>query len=272
MYTCLLLENTCLRKMSKRKHSQLSGKAKAQGKMKSQKGEFDLRLYKQPKVQSLGTLLNNIEFKYYDLFVNDTCRALSGASAWGTTDLLMPASGTWVGEIIKGDDINQRAGRRISVHSIRVRGYIAIPADTTPTPGATPFFRFFVINDKISNGAQGQPGAALEPYGINTFHNKDELIRYGILKEKVIKFPSLATTHSTTTSTDTEGYDMPFKFNLKFKMPLEIQYNQLTIGDYTSLVTNNVFLCGCASNSTYADISGNYTVRYAARIGYTDSG
>lgn len=256
----------------KRKASEISGNIKGQGKMKTQKGQFDLRLFREPKVQSLPTLLNNIEYKYYDIFVNDTCRALGGASAWGTTDLQMPASNTWVGEISKGDEINQRAGRRISVHSIRIRGFIAIAADTTPTPGITPYFRFLVINDKIPNGVIPNPGTALEPYGILAFHNKDQLIRYGVLKDKVIKFPSLATTHSTSTSTDTEGYDMPFKFNMKFKMPLEIQYNQLNTNDYQTLVTNNIFMCAVASNNTYADISGNFNIHYTVRIGYTDSG
>jgi len=141
--------------------------------------------------------------------------------------------------------------------------------DISPSAGAATYFMLLVINDKITNATPPVPNAALEPYGINTFHNKNELIRYGILKDKVIRCPSLASTFATADIT-TEGINLPFKINLKFRTPLEVQFNQGNAGDYSDLVTNNVFMCGVASNNSYANISGLYNLTYAFRVGYTD--
>jgi len=105
--------------MSKRTFDKTGFKGKKQASKKKQ------------RVVSVPTMLKDMEYKYYDQAWQGNISYITFNSAWSSSNDVMPTGKSLVGPIVLGDNINERSGRKILVHAIRLRISIRVEADST---------------------------------------------------------------------------------------------------------------------------------------------
>jgi len=242
--------------MSKRTFDKTGFKGKKQASQKKQ------------RVVSVPTVLKDLEYKYYDQAFQGNIFYIPFTTAWTDANDVMPSGKSLVGPIVLGDNINQRSGRKILVHAIRLRFRIRVEADSTLVSDVDndnlQAIRFIALLDKRPNGTAPSLAASLEDYGFNTMLNKNQLTRYKILKDKIINPMPLAMVLNGT-DFDNQGADRLYKMNIKFPGGLQVDYNQATNGDYRDVESNGVFFGACCTNN-------EHTITYQAtcRVAYTD--
>ncbi len=209
------------------------------------------------------------EMKYFDTFLAEV--AVPNAATWDTTEINPVTFNTFCVPV-KGTGINERIGRKIHIHGIKIRGIIraAPQVNVTATDAATQI-RFVLVVDSQTNATEikGElvfegPGVASSRNCVQTYMNLDSLGRFRVLKDKMIVLgnPNLA---YDGTNMEQNGILRPFKINHKFARPLEVHFNEVNGGSVAGIVDNNIALLCNESDATLAA-----TILYEARVSYKD--
>nr|AOV86322.1 putative capsid [uncultured virus] len=210
------------------------------------------------------------EHKYFDQ--NIEVNPFPSSSSWTNTMVEDPTVKTLFAPS-QGAAINQRIGREVDIHKIRINGNITMDPDSAVTAGiGAEVLRLALVIDSQTNATQ-MTGAQLYNNGSTTaywqnFQNLDNFGRFRVLKDKliVIDDPNLGT--SAVAGTDIRnGKSRTFKWTISFKKPLRVRFNGTNGGTIADIVDNSIHLVG---NSTSVGGS-NLRLQYTSRIVYCDA-
>jgi len=171
-----------------------------------------------------------------------------------------------------GAALNQRVGRKISIHKIKVHGTLSVaPQAAQATADATTKARIALVIDQQTNAAQ-MTGASLfnDASGaastINSFQNPNFFGRFRVLKDKMISISNLNLAGSPTTADVIQaGYKQSFKFSVNFKKPIIVHFNATNGGTVADIVDNSIHVVAGADQITYAP-----ALSYYSRVCYKD--
>lgn len=213
------------------------------------------------------------ERKYFDTTLANT--ALVASADWTGTefDPVLPANTFNLCSPAPGSAINQRIGRKIAVHAIKIRGHLNFTILTAQTAvPASPTVRMVVFQDKQTNGTQAQgeqvmaaPGTAAAQNAIASYQNLANFGRFRVLKDKTYVFKDgIAVNNASATTVSADYNTIPFKFNIKFRKPVIVHFNATGTALVADIVDNSFhIIANC-------DITGA-GISYEARAIYTDS-
>lgn len=171
-----------------------------------------------------------------------------------------------------GAALNQRVGRKIRIHKIKVHGTIFVAQQAAQAAAdACTKLRIVLVQDKQTNAAQ-MTGAQLFNDATNgnttlqSFQNPNNFGRFHVLKDKMMSISNLNLTGSPTTADVIQAsarYN--FKFNVNFKTPVEVHFNATNGGTVADIVDNSFHLLAACDNNAYAP-----QLSYYSRVCYKD--
>ncbi|WP_445775590.1 hypothetical protein [Shewanella sp.] len=205
--------------------------------------------------------------KYYDTFLNAS--AITATTTWAGSEL-DPATILTLCAPVKGTGINNRIGREVNVHKIKIRGMVNVPSQVDQTAKDAAFYaRLILVMDTQTNAAQmageslmANPGAATANLTVNTFQNLDSLGRYRVLKDKNFTLQNPATSWDGT-NIEQNGLVRPFKWTHTFKTPIKVRFNEANNGDIGDIVDNSFHIIGTIAAAGLAP-----TLSYQCRVSY----
>jgi len=172
-----------------------------------------------------------------------------------------------------GAALNQRIGRQIEVHKIKIHGHINVNAQAAeaavdaPTP-----IRLVLVQDMQTN-AGAMVGTDLFgptcPSGsvmINCFQDPKNFGRFRVLKDKRLQVSDLNVAALAGPAIYDAGKVINFKMNVNFKQPVRIRFNATTTGTVTDVVDNSFHILAACVNTAYAP-----TLTYYCRVCYKDA-
>lgn len=175
------------------------------------------------------------------------------------TSLTAPPAMVLLNPCAQGSDFNQRIGRRISIRSWYIRGYI--------TNGTTPVsqpVRLMIVLDKQPNGAAATSqdvlrSAATVVADTDTPNNLDNRERFRVLMDKVT---TIQTNGGTTSGSADRYYFKKYK-----KCNIQVTYNDPNSG-IGSINTNAIWIVALGLFATGSANAPTYT--FASRLRFTD--
>jgi len=184
------------------------------------------------------------ETKYFDTEVSGTAAI---ATTWVGSELDPPALGCLFAPTV-GNLYNNREGRKTYVKKLKIHGILNVdPLDQVAAPLQGTVIRLVLYVDKQSNASQSQ-GEQLMGSGTTSlyplmFQNPENFGRFQVLKDKTFTF--------TNASLAWDGENMQaspltrhFKWNLKFKKPFLVNYNNTNGGTIADVVDHSFHLVG----------------------------
>lgn len=188
-----------------------------------------------PNVAQRGLLLSTGELKAVDTVVNQ---------AADTTGGVVLLSG-----IARGDDINQRAGREVTLRSIECRFLGRVTAGT----GIDQQHRLLIVYDRQSNGAAPSVADVLVPANVLSPRNLENRRRFKVLYDRYFQL----------SASGESGSEKVFKFYRRLRHPMVFNAgNAGTVSDITSGALYAVILGSQAAGATAGNINGRVRVRY----------
>jgi len=157
---------------------------------------------------------------------------------------------TLISGIARGDDINERTGRKVTLKSIELHLYAKVTAGT----GVDQTQRFLVVYDKQANATALTITDVLVSASTMALQNLDNRNRFRILYDQVFHLNATAESDSAKTLVLKKAINLPMTFN---------SGDAGTIADIT---TGSVyFLCmgSEARGNTAGDMQGRVRIRYA---------
>lgn len=224
------------------------------------------------------------EMKYFDTTLNDS--ALSAVtSTWVAGTIKDPATTINLGSAAVatplclvaptvGAGLNQRVGRKITVRKIKVHGTINVAQQAAQAAAdSANKVRIVLVQDCQTNAAQMtsaqlfNDASANEPtVTINAFQNPNNFGRFRVLKDKMITMSNLNLTGSPTAADVVQASARyQFKFNVNFKIPVEVHFNATNGGTVADIVDHSFHIICGAENVAYAP-----TLSYYVRVCYKD--
>lgn len=205
------------------------------------------------------------EMKYFD---TEFSGAIPSVAAWTGTEM-DPATFLTLCVPVVGSAINQRIGRAIKVHKIKIRGIVTCAAQVDQTAGDAPaVLRLILYQDMQTNASQAQGEqvmtGATTSSNVNMFQNIDNFGRFRVLKDKIITMANPNFTWDGT-NLETMGLARTFKMNINFKVPVEIRFNATNGGTIADIVDNSFHVIANAYSTGLVP-----TLNYACRVCYKE--
>lgn len=207
------------------------------------------------------------EMKYFDTRVNQN--PIPAQADWQATEQ-DPATFNTLCVPQVGAGINQRIGKAINVHKIKIHGYVELPSFQTQVSGLIgPVIRLLLVQDLQTNGTQMQGEQVMTPdtttrNAVCAFQNIDNFGRFRVLKDKtlVLQDPNLVE-DNVAPSWTANGKASPFKWTILFKKPVQVRFNA-TNGDTIADIVDNSFhvLANCST--------GSLVLNYNCRVCYKE--
>lgn len=218
-----------------------------------------------------SALVSSGEMKYFDTEKSNTAIA-QVTTSWAGTEQ-DPATFNTLVVPVKGSSIDERVGRRIKVHSIKIRGFIRVDAQSAQsTADGSSYIRVILFQDEQTNGAQVQGETLMQDSAssagtITSFQNLGALGRFRVLKDKVFTVSdlNLANNTGTTGGLVQAGKKIPFKMFVKFAVPVVVNFNATNGGTVADITDNSFHVLAATDSNAYAP-----TLNYACRVGYKD--
>lgn len=159
----------------------------------------------------------------------------------------------------QGAGINQRIGKAVKLHKIRVQGQILLPNQSgDPNSDSACLIRLALVWDKQTNSTQAQGEQVFTPSvlpsaynAMDSFQNIDNFGRFKVLKNKIINIsdPNLAVLDGGgVPQIYTMGKTHHFKWTIKFRKPIEVRFNATNGGTIADIVDNSFHIYANASN------------------------
>ena len=209
------------------------------------------------------------EHKYFDQ--NVVINPVPSSISWAST-MVDDATALTLFSPAQGAAINERIGREVDIHKIRINGSFWVDKNNAATASVDPeFIRLALVVDTQTNAAQ-MSGADLfggSTIGYwNNFQNLNNFGRFRVLKDKLILIEDPNFGSSAVAGTDyINGKAKQFKWTISFKKPLRVRFNGSGSATVASIVDNSLHL---VANSSISGI-GTVKLLYASRIVYTDA-
>lgn len=209
------------------------------------------------------------EMKYFDTAL--TGSALPASADWTGTEY-DPATFLTLCVPQVGAAINQRIGKAINVHKIKIHGSLIIPTQNGGNPAQDAIeVRLLLVQDMQTNAAQMQGEQVMTPTAtaqaaINVFQNIDNFGRFRVLKDKmlVIQDPNIDINSATATAY-VNGKVLKFKFTQIFSKPVQVRFNGTNGGTIADIIDNSFhIIANCSS------IDGAPTISYVSRVCYKE--
>jgi hypothetical protein len=212
------------------------------------------------------------EKKYIDVLKSNT--AITASTNWTGTEY-DPTTKNTLFVPVKGTGISDRIGRKVTLHKIKIKGQITIPAQAATNSAKTmPSFRICLVQDKQTNGNQMQgeevmqaPATATATLAVHTFQSLNNFGRFRVIKDKNITFgDSNFSTTQTADTYDANGVTRTFKMNVNFKKPILVHFNQTNGGSVADIVDNSFHIIANTTSAGYAPV-----LDYNCRCVFTDA-
>ncbi len=211
------------------------------------------------------------EMKYFD--TERSATAVPASTNWTATEF-PPNVGTptTLCNPVVGAAINNRIGRKIKVHKIRVKGVLNVPAQANITAGdAAALCRLAFVCDSQSNGAQAQgetiftdPTTDTALQAVNAFQSLANLGRFKVIKDKMINLQNPNLSYDGT-NMEAQGISIPFKFSVLYRTPVTVSFNATNGGTIADIVD---FSWCVYAMCTSADLAP--TITYNGRAYYKE--
>lgn len=168
--------------------------------------------------------------------------------------------------------LNGRIGRQCKVLKIKVKGTVSIPIASAGNVGRSASqVRVLLVHDMQTNAAQMTAlsllnGASASSATINSFQNPNNFGRFRVLKDKTFSLmdPNMAG-EVAAANLVSNGRLIPFKWNISFKVPIEVHFNAVNGGTVADVVDHSFhIIAGCQDNGLGALLS------YYARVCYKE--
>ncbi len=209
------------------------------------------------------------EMKYFD--TTKPLTVLVAATTWAGTELDPGTFDTFCVPV-KGTGINERIGRQIEIHKIKINAhfFVGAQANQTATDSAA-LVRLALYLDTQTNSAQAQGEQVFEDVGTASISNNcmafqslDTLGRFRMLKDKrfVMQNPNLA---YDGTNMEQNGLIRSMKINHTFRNPIKVHFNETNGGTVADIVDNSLHLIAATTNTGLA-----VSIIYEARVSYKD--
>lgn len=171
-----------------------------------------------------------------------------------------------------GSALNQRIGRQVKVHKIKVHGHINIPAQAAQAAAdSASKCRIVLVMDQQTNAGQ-MTGAQLFNDGsgaastLNSFQNPNNFGRFRVLKDKIITIQNLNMAGSPSTADVIQAAArVNFKMTVNFKTPVIVHFNATNGGTVLDIVDNSFHIVAAADVIAYAP-----SLVYYARVCYKE--
>jgi hypothetical protein len=214
------------------------------------------------------------EMKYFDTFKSGA--AIQSSPNWIGAEL-DPVAQLCLFAPVTGATIQQRIGRKVYVHKIKVKGtIIQPPAASQANPIITPFCRLMLVMDTQTNASalnaeDVMSGGASSRLAVQQFQNIDNFGRFKVLKDVTYSFGDTQDTTGTAAAGDMtfNGRIIPFKWTYKFKKPLLVNFNAGASGSVASIVDNSFHIIGLATDNT-PGTGENFTMSYNSRVTFKE--
>lgn len=222
------------------------------------------------------------EMKYFDCEKVSTALA-AVTTTWVATTLVDPSTTINLGDAAVATPgclfapkvsaaLNGRIGRKVFVHSIKVKGQINVPvqAAQATADSATPI-RILLVMDKQSNAGAMTSAQLLNDAGearttLESFQNPNNFGRFKVLKDKQFTLTNINMTGSPTTGDIVQsGMAFPFKMSYKFKKPLVVNFNATNGGTIADIIDNSFHMVAGVSSSALAG-----QITYYSRVCYKE--
>lgn len=171
-----------------------------------------------------------------------------------------------------GAGLNQRVGRKIRVHKIKVHGTLSMaPQAAQGAADVSTKCRILLVQDMQTNaaqmtGAQLLNDASAAASTVNTFQNPNNFGRFRVLKDKMYQFSNMNMTGSPTAGdVIQQGAKITFKFAVNFKKPVEVHFNATNGGTVADIVDHSFHILAGADSVTFVPAISYYT-----RVCYKD--
>ena len=211
------------------------------------------------------------EMKYFDTEITTT--NIPASADWTGTEF-PPSVGTPNTMCVPttGSAINQRIGRDVYVHKIRVRGLFTTPAQANQTAGDNPaVIRYALVQDTQTNSAQAQgeqifqaPTTAIPAQVLCSFQSLANFGRFKVLTDRIctLQNPNMS---FDATNIEVNGLAKFFKISHVFKTPQKVTFNATNGGTISDVVNNSWSIYAtCFSTALTPSIT------YSARVYYKE--
>lgn len=202
-------------------------------------------------------------------FKDETREADLQTAATAAGAIIDPSSEMCLNGIAQGDGEDQRDGRRYSVTSLHIRGYVLFGAQAGS--GVTSdHVRLLLVQDTQTNAAQMTAAnvldTAITAVNLQTvlFRNLEYTKRFRVLKDITVYKPTTGLAGNQPTSGDVEsnGCTLPIQIDHSFKSPIKVTCTG-TSNTVASIADNSFHVIGISLNS------GN-KFRYVSRVRFVD--
>lgn len=210
--------------------------------------------------RSIGAI-NMSEYKYFSSQVNQVeCQE-------GTLTTSLEVDPTTLNTLfapVQGNGINNREGRRVAVKGLRIKGILSQAESIVDMEGQAAV-RVILFIDQQTNGAQIQSENVIEAAAsnseavFNSFLSLDTLGRIRVLKDKVFVMPNVGVASTTASNSVLK----PFKWNIKFKQPLIINFNSTDGGTVADIIDNSFHMIAMRESLANSLVNISYTARFS---------
>lgn len=194
------------------------------------------------------------EMKYIDISANVT--AIPASANWAGTNMDNTTTLCLHGIPAVGAALNQRIGKKIKVLKLKIHGAVLTPGlAASGAPLDACLIRLIIFQDMQTNATQATGPQLMTNLGLASFNplsfqNTDNFGRFRVLKDKFITLqdPNFGFDVAAGTNRIDQGLIKYFKCNLKFKKPIEIQFNSTNGGTVADIVNNSFHIVATCNN------------------------
>lgn len=152
--------------------------------------------------------------------------------------------------LVKGDNLDQRCGRKIVMTSLAIR----LSGNSTTATGACQAHRVLIVQDKAANGTALSITDVLDAITVYSHPNLNNRLRFNILHDFMV---------AVSAADDPQSwYVREFKMNMK----IPVIYNSGNAGTIADIVTNSVYLIVMgteAAGTTAGSVLARVRIRFA---------
>lgn len=195
--------------------------------------------------RSRGGLFES-EHNYFDSYAAGSVSAVTTSWAGAEED---PTTLNTLFAPQEGNGIENRQFNKVLVKSLRIRGIITQPATSAAAAVTSPAYtRMVLYVDTQTNGTQAQAEQVLTDQSTTSlsatsYQNTANIGRFRVLKDKLFVFRrDAAANNAAATTVSTSGVRFPFKFNIKFRKPFYVRFNNTNGGTVADIIDNSFHL------------------------------
>lgn len=209
------------------------------------------------------------EMKYFDSGVSAV--AISETTDWAAS-VIAPTTLLTLFCPTEGSAINQRIGRKVMVHKIKLHGLITMPVLTDQADTlCMPDIRVILVQDMQTNAAQMTGDLLMTSQSANAFvvnTGFQSLVNFGrfrVLKDKMFRGRDCTTSTDGANTCSIGTADIPFKFTINFKNPVQVRFNATNGGTVADIVDNSFHVVAHKGSTV-----GAHVMYYTCRVSYKE--